>query len=118
MDERIVLLVDLFEAHALSFVGHRILLRLFWFSDLNACTVFLFTVHEEYPGAVALTGCARGDHTHYLASYFLVPSSIASSTFQVKTGVSYCLDYYVETCLRWWSSLSLFQSLTQTLSLM
>ena len=31
-----------------------------------------FTVHKEYLGAVALKGCARGDHTHQLASYFLV----------------------------------------------
>ena len=36
-----------------------------------------FTVHEEHLAAVALTGCARGDHTHQLASYFLVRSSTA-----------------------------------------
>ena len=34
-----------------------------------------FTVHEEYLGAVALIGCARGDHTHPLASDFLARSS-------------------------------------------
>ena len=32
----------------------------------------VFVVHEKHLGAVALTGCARGDHTHLLASYFLV----------------------------------------------
>ena len=36
-----------------------------------------FTVHEDYLVAVALTGCARGDHTHQLASNFLVQSSTA-----------------------------------------
>ena len=35
----------------------------------------VFTVHENCLGAVALTGCIRGDHTHLLASYFLVRSS-------------------------------------------
>ena len=38
---------------------------------------WVFTVHEEHLGAVTLTGCARGDHTHPLASYFLVRSSTA-----------------------------------------
>ena len=36
-----------------------------------------FTVHDEHLGAVALTGCTPGDHTHPLASYFLVQSSTA-----------------------------------------
>ena len=31
---------------SLSLVGYQILLRLFWFSGLNAWTVGFFTVHE------------------------------------------------------------------------
>ena len=34
----------------------------------------------------------RGNHTHLLASYFLVRSSIALRLHQVNTGVSYFLD--------------------------
>ena len=36
-----------------------------------------FIAHEEYLGAVALTGYTRGDHTHRLVSYLLVRSSAA-----------------------------------------
>ena len=39
--------------------------------------MFYCVCHEEYLGAAALTDCARGDHTHGLASYFLVQSSTA-----------------------------------------
>ena len=48
-----------------------------------------FIALEEYQGALALTGCTRGDHTRWLA--FLVRFSTALRLiilFKVKTGVS------------------------------
>ena len=70
-----------------------------------------FIAHEEYLGAVALTCCTRGNHTHWLASYFLVRSFIAlrlpSDKYRCFVMSGPCRRY-----LEWWPSLSLFQSLT------
>ena len=51
------------------------------------------------PITVALTGCARGVHTHPLASYFLVRSSLLFVYFQVNTGVLAVLDEVEDICL-------------------
>ena len=67
----------------------------------------VFTVHEEYMGAVALTGCAREDHAHQLASYVRMRSS---TDLRLLSGDSLCfvLSGLCRRYLRWWSSLSLF----------
>ena len=74
-----------------------------------------------YLDAVALTGRARGNHTHQLASYFLVRSSTALRLLSgeyLPVFRTVWINYYVEDIYDdddGSSSLSLFQSLTQTL---
>ena len=106
----VTFLVDVFGAQ------HMLVIR--WSPDdlpfrSKRVTVFFFVVHEEYPGAVALTGYTRGDHTHLLDSCFLVRSSTAlrllSGEYRVFLLSGLCRRY-----LRWWPSLTLFYSLTQT----
>ena len=55
------------------------------------------TVHEEYLGAVALTGCARGDHTHLFASNFLVRSSTALRLLSGKYRYLVLSGYFEDT---------------------
>ena len=61
---------DFLGIYALSFVGRQIPLRSL-VSGLNAWTVVLLYVHEEYLGAVEMTSHV-GTIPTGLASYFLV----------------------------------------------
>ena len=49
--------------------------RLSYFRSSKCLDRVFFIALEEYLGALALTSCTREDHTHWLASYFLVRSS-------------------------------------------
>ena len=84
------------------------------FSGLTRGPWVFFTVHEEHLDAVALTGCARGAHTHPLSSYFLVRSSTALRLLSGELAVLY---YCMLKISAWSPPRILLEPLTQTLCL-